>query len=126
EEAERPYAMVAQRAVVEQDAGHAERPGERPAPGLGLSVHEARAETSIEAQELLPGPFHLAARISASPGDEGRPVANSGKLLLGGSRFRLSRRLGLRLGGLGLRGLVLRRLLVSRLRLGLRLDVRLG
>src|SRR6185503_1996020 len=118
EEAERPDAVVSQRAVVEQDARHDERAGEGAAPRFIGAGDEARAEASIEAQELLAGPFHLAARISASSGDEDRRAANSGKLLLGGSRLGLfgSLRLGL---GLGLRSLFLRRRLVHRLRLSL-------
>src|SRR6476646_7014236 len=118
EKAERPDAVVAQRAVVEENARHDERAGERAAPRLVGAGDEARAEASIEAQEPLAGPFHLPARISASPGDEDRPAANSGKLLLGWSRLGLFGSLGLGLG-FGLRSLFLRGRLVHRLRLGL-------
>ena len=49
--------MVAQRAVVEQDARDDERAGERAAPRLVRAGDEARAEAAIEAQELLAGPL---------------------------------------------------------------------
>ena len=92
EEAERPDTVVAQRAVVEEHARHDERACKGAASRLVRTGNEARAEASIEAQELLAGPFHLAARISACSGDERRRAANSGKLLLGGSRLGLSSR----------------------------------
>src|SRR5207237_8563760 len=55
----------------------------------------AGAQASMEAQELLAGPFHLAPRISARSGDDDRRAANSGKLLLGGRRLGLGRSFGL-------------------------------
>ena len=45
---ERPHAVVAQHRVVEQHAGHDERPGERPAPRLVGACDEARAELAVE------------------------------------------------------------------------------
>ena len=110
--------MIAQRAVVEQYSRHDERACEGAAARLVHTCDEPRAEASIEAQEPLAGPFHLPARISASPGDEDRPAANSGKLLLGWSRLGLFGSLGLGLR-FGLRSLFLRGCLVHRLRLGL-------
>ena len=71
EEAERPDAMVAQRAVVEQDARHDQRPGERAAPRLVRAGDETCAEASIEAQELLAGPLLHGADLTASAGRRG-------------------------------------------------------
>jgi hypothetical protein len=48
--------MVPERAVVEEDAGNDERPGEGAPAGLVGTGHEPRAEPTVEAQELLAGP----------------------------------------------------------------------
>ena len=55
QERERPHAVVAQAAVVEQDAGDDERPRERPPSGLVRARHEARAEPPVETEKPLPG-----------------------------------------------------------------------
>ena len=60
--------MVAQRPVVEEDAGYDERPGEGAAPGFVCSGDEARTEASVEAQELLAGPLLHARDDSARSG----------------------------------------------------------
>ena len=51
---ERPNAMVAQRVVVEKDAGDDERAGERAAPCFVSPGDEASAELSVEPQQPLP------------------------------------------------------------------------
>ena len=68
QETERPDAMVAQRTVVEKNARYDERSGQRAAPCLVDTGDETSAEASIEAQELLAGPFLHARDHSALPG----------------------------------------------------------
>ena len=51
---ERPNAMVAQRVVVEKNAGNNERAGERAAACLVSPGDEASAEPSVELQQPLP------------------------------------------------------------------------
>src|SRR4029453_1488975 len=55
---QRPGAMGAERLGVEQPAGHDEGPGERPAPRLVGTGHEARAEPAVETKEPLAGSRH--------------------------------------------------------------------
>ena len=57
QEAERPDAVVSQRAVVEQDARHHEWAREGAASRLVDAGDEAGAEAPIEAEELLAGPL---------------------------------------------------------------------
>ena len=55
---ERPHLVLAERAVVEQDACDDERSRERAAPRLVDAGHEPRPELPVESQEPLAGPLH--------------------------------------------------------------------
>jgi hypothetical protein len=66
-----PHAVVAQAAVVEEDAGDDERPGERPPARLVRSRHEPRAQTAVEAKQPLAGPARHAREHTAG---DGRPL----------------------------------------------------
>ena len=52
---ERPHLVVAQTAVVEQDAGHHQRPRQRAATGLVRAGDEPRAQLAVVPKELLAG-----------------------------------------------------------------------
>ena len=52
---ERPDAVPAQRAVVEQDAGDDERPGERPSPASSAPATNRASEAPVEAEQPLSG-----------------------------------------------------------------------
>jgi hypothetical protein len=52
---ERTHLVVTQLRVVEQHAGHEQRPGERPPPRLVGARDEARTELAVELEELPAG-----------------------------------------------------------------------
>ncbi len=54
--AERPHLVVAETAVVQEDARNDQRAGKAAAPGLVGAGNKARAELSVEPEELLSGP----------------------------------------------------------------------
>ena len=77
QEPERADAVVAQRAVVEEDARDDQRPRERPAPGLVDPGDVAGAEAPIEAEEALAGARRgHRARIAPAPARPWAPARN--------------------------------------------------
>src|SRR5207253_10212182 len=63
---ERAHLVVTELGVVEQDAGHEQRPGERPPPRLVGAGDEARPELAVELEQLPSGASRHGSEHSAA------------------------------------------------------------
>ena len=93
---ERPHAVLLEGAVVEQDARHHERAGERAASGLVGAGDEAGAELAVDVRRRCPVLFAVPLRMGAE--DSGRVsrelFARGDGVRLGLGRLELGLRLG--------------------------------